>query len=184
MNYGEIKFFDVADGEGVRVSLFVSGCRNKCKGCFNEKTWDFNYGSPFTKEIEDKIIEALKADYISGLTVLGGEPFEPENQEALVPFIKRVRELYPNKTIWMYSGYTMDKEMVPLNGKVHTKYTMDILNSIDILVDGRFVCELLNLALKFRGSSNQRIIDVKESLKENKIILSHLNDYKDFKPEE
>lgn len=184
MYFGEIKYNDIANGEGVRVSLFVSGCRNKCKGCFNELTWDFKYGQPFTKVEEDKIIEALKPSYISGLTVLGGEPFEPENQEALAPFIKRVRETYPDKTIWMYSGYTMDKQMLPDNGLVHTAYTKDILNCIDILVDGRFVCELLNLALKFRGSSNQRIIKVKESLKEGKIILSELNEYKNFKPEE
>jgi len=184
MYYGKINKNDIANGEGVRVSLFVSGCRNACKGCFNELTWDFKYGDPFTKKQEDEIIEALKPSWIDGLTVLGGEPFEPENQEALAPFIKRVRETYPNKTIWMYSGYTMDKQMLPEDGKVHTKYTLDILKCIDVLVDGRFVCELLNLALKFRGSSNQRIILVKESLKENKIILSPLNEYKNFKPEE
>lgn len=184
MNYGEIKYNDIANGEGIRVSLFVSGCRNKCKGCFNEATWDFNYGEPFTKEVENKIIEALKPSYVAGLTILGGEPFEPENQEALYPFIKRIKEIYPNKNIWMYSGYTMDKQMLPDDGIVHTKYTLDILKMIDILVDGRFVCELMNLALKFRGSSNQRIILVQESLKQNKIIVSPLNEYKNFKSEE
>ncbi len=184
MHYGKINKTDIANGEGVRVSLFVSGCRNKCKGCFNQATWDFNYGELFTEKEENEIIEALNKEYISGLTILGGEPFEPENQEALYPFIKKVRELYPNKTIWMYSGYTMDKEMLDPNGKVHTKYTLDILKQIDILVDGRFVCELMNLALKFRGSSNQRIIKVPESLRENKIVLSELNKYKDFKPQE
>lgn len=175
MNYGEIKWRDVANGTGVRVSLFVSGCRNKCPGCFNEATWDFNYGSPFTSEIEDKIIEALKPDYIEGLTILGGEPFEPENQEALYPFIKKVREIYPNKTIWMYSGYVLDKEIYPIEGKVHTKYSHDIINLIDILVDGRYVCTLRDLMLNFRGSKNQRIIDINQSKKENKIVLSKLN---------
>jgi anaerobic ribonucleoside-triphosphate reductase activating protein len=184
MNYGKINKADIANGSGVRVSLFVSGCRNHCKGCFNEATWDFNYGTPFTSKEEDEIIEALKPSYIDGLTILGGEPFEPENQERLAPFIKKVRALYPNKTIWMYSGYLFDKEMIPQNGKVHTPYTMDILNNIDILVDGRFVCELLNLALKFRGSENQRIILVKESLSTGEVKLSPLNEFKNFKPEE
>ncbi len=175
MNYCEIKNCDVANGEGVRVSLFVSGCRNHCKGCFNEATWDFNYGKPFTKDIEEKIIEYLAPDYISGLTILGGEPFEKENQEALYPFIKRVREIYPNKTIWCYSGYVLDKEIWPENGKVHTKYSCDIVNMLDILVDGRFVCELKNLMLNFRGSSNQRIIDINKSKEKGEIVLSKLN---------
>ncbi|MCR5787008.1 MAG: anaerobic ribonucleoside-triphosphate reductase activating protein [Acholeplasmatales bacterium] len=184
MNYGKINKTDIANGEGVRVSLFVSGCRNHCKGCFNEDTWDFCYGEPFTKVEEDLIIEALKPNYINGLTILGGEPFEPENQEALVDFIKTVRKTYPHKTIWMYSGYTMDKDMLDNKGKVHTKFTLDILNQIDILVDGRFVLEKYNLALKFRGSENQRIILVQESLKNNEIVLSPLNEYKNFKPQE
>ena len=175
MNFGKINTCDVANGEGVRVSLFVSGCRNKCKGCFNEATWDFNYGNPFTKDIESKIIEYLAPDYISGLTILGGEPFEKENQEALYPFIKKVREIYPNKTIWCYSGYVLDKEIWPESGKVHTIYSRDIVNMLDILVDGRFVCELKNLMLNFRGSSNQRIIDITESKKKGEIVLSKLN---------
>jgi len=183
MYYGKINKADIANGEGVRVSLFVSGCRNHCKGCFNEATWDFCYGKPFTNIEEDLIIEALKPNYISGLTILGGEPFEPENQKALVDFIKRVRNTYPDKTIWMYSGYLMDKEMLDENGKVHTPYTLDILKQIDILVDGRFVLSKYNLALKFRGSENQRIILVKESLCQNKIVLSALNDFKNFKPD-
>lgn len=175
MNFGKINTCDVANGEGVRVSLFVSGCRNKCKGCFNEATWDFNYGNPFTKDIELKIIEYLAPDYISGLTILGGEPFEKENQEALYPFIKKIREIYPNKTIWCYSGYVLDKEIWPESGKVHTIYSRDIVNMLDILVDGRFVCELKNLMLNFRGSSNQRIIDITESKKKGEIVLSKLN---------
>ncbi len=175
MNYGEIKYHDVADGTGIRVSLFVSGCRNKCKGCFNEATWDFNYGKEFDLDAENKIIEALNHDYIEGLTILGGEPFEPENQIALYPFIKKVRELYPNKTIWMYSGYTLDKDIWPEKGKVHTSVSLDIINLIDILVDGRYVCELRNLMLNFRGSKNQRIIDINKSKEENKIVLSILN---------
>jgi anaerobic ribonucleoside-triphosphate reductase activating protein len=184
MHIGQIYKADIANGEGVRVSLFVSGCRNHCKGCFNEATWDFKYGDPFTIKEENDIIDALKPAYIQGLTILGGEPFEPENQEVLAPFVKKVRELYPDKTIWMYSGYVFDKEMLPDDGKVHTKYTLDILKNIDVLVDGRFNCELMNLALKFRGSSNQRIILVPESLNANKVILSKLNEYKNFKVEE
>lgn len=175
MNYGKINYNDVANGVGIRVSLFVSGCRNKCIGCFNEATWDFNYGEQFTKEVEDKIIEALKKPYIAGLTILGGEPFEKENQEALYPFIKRVRNEIKDKTIWCYSGYVLDKEIWPENGKVHTKYSREIIDMLDVLVDGRFVCELKNLMLKFRGSSNQRIIDINESKKQKKIVLSELN---------
>ena len=184
MYFGKINKNDIANGEGVRVSLFVSGCRNCCEGCFNKETWNFKYGEPFEKSHLDQIIEALKFDHIKGLTILGGEPFEPENQEVVYSIIREVRNTYGNtKNIWMYSGYTMDKDMLPLDGKVHTTYTNDILNNIDILVDGRFEIKLLNLALKFRGSSNQRIIDVKQSLEENKIVLSPLNEYKNFKPQ-
>lgn len=182
MYYGKINKTDIANGEGVRVSLFVSGCRRGCKGCFNQVTWDFKYGSLFTKEVEDEIIDALKPSYIEGLTILGGEPFEKENQEALYPFIKKVREIYPTKSIWMYSGYQIDNDMLKENGIVHTKYTYDILSLIDILVDGRFMIDLYNLALKYRGSSNQRIIDVKKTLKLKEIVLSPLNDYRDFRP--
>ena len=182
MHFGNIKKNDIANGEGVRVSLFVSGCRNRCKNCFNPETWNFNYGTLFTKETEDEIIKALAPSYINGLTILGGEPFEKENQRDLVEFIKRVKETYPNKNIWMYSGYLMDEDMLNPNGKVHCEVTREILENIDILVDGKFVEELKNLSLKFRGSSNQRIILVKQSLQSNTIILSELNAYKEFKP--
>lgn len=182
MYYGNIKKYDIANGTGVRVSLFVSGCRNYCDQCFNQETWDFKYGNEFTKEVEDEIIEALSYSHIEGLTILGGEPFEEENQEALLPFIQRVRETYPNKTIWMYSGYTFDKDLLPEDGKKHTPYTNDILNNIDMLVDGRFVLKLYNLSCKFRGSSNQRIIEVKKSLEAGYPVLSPLNEYKEFKP--
>ena len=182
MYFGNIKKNDIANGEGVRVSLFVSGCRNRCKNCFNPETWHFCYGNPFTKEVEDDIINSLKPSWVNGLTILGGEPFEVENQRDLVNFIKRVRREVPDKTIWMYSGYLFDSEIHNPNGKVHCEASDEILANIDILVDGKFVEELKNLSLKFRGSSNQRIIMVKESLQEGKVILSPLNEYKEFKP--
>ena len=182
MHFGSIKKYDIANGEGVRVTLFVSGCRNRCKNCFNPETWNFNYGTLFTDETETEILKALEPSYINGLTILGGEPFEKENQRDLVEFVKKVRIQYPNKTIWMYTGYLFDEDLLNPNGKVHCEVTEEILENIDILVDGRFVEELKNLSLKFRGSSNQRIIMVKESLQENKIILSSLNVFKEFKP--
>ncbi len=162
MYYGAIKKTDIADGEGVRVSLFVSGCRNACPGCFNKETWDFNYGKPFTKETENEIIEALKPDFISGLTVLGGEPFEVENQEALLPFLERVKALYPQKTIWCYTGYILEKDLLPEDGRRHCNQTPRILELIDVLVDGPFILEQKNIMLQFRGSENQRIINLKE----------------------
>lgn len=175
MNYGNIKVNDIANGEGVRVSLFVSGCTNHCKQCFNPETWNFDYGKPFTNETEKFIIDKLKPDYVNGLTVLGGEPFEPKNQKALLPFIKKVRELYPNKSIWFYSGFRFDDEILKDGAYPNCEYTMDLLRLIDVLVDGRFEFELKNIRLNFRGSSNQRIILVQESLKQNKIVLSPLN---------
>lgn len=175
MYYGKINKFDVANGEGVRVSLFVSGCRVGCKGCFNKETWNFKYGNLFTENEENEILEALNNEFIEGLTILGGESFEIENQEVLHPFVRKVRDRYPNKTIWMYSGYVFDKDILPNDGKRHTKYTMDILNSIDVLVDGPFIEDLKRLNLNFRGSSNQRIILMKETLKQGRIILSELN---------
>ena len=162
MNYANIKKCDIADGIGVRVSLFVSGCRHHCKGCFQPETWDFNYGKPFTKDTEDEIIKALAPDYIAGLTLLGGEPFEPENQLVLYPFVKKVKDLYPNKTIWCYSGYTFEE----LLSDAHpvTPITVDLLALIDVLVDGEFILEQKNISLQFRGSTNQRILDIKSSL--------------------
>jgi anaerobic ribonucleoside-triphosphate reductase activating protein len=169
MNYATIKPVDIADGEGVRVSLFVSGCRHHCKNCFNKVAWNFGYGTPWDKNVEDQLLAYLAPNYISGLTLLGGEPFEPENQPVLVEFLKKVREKFPSKNIWCYTGFTLDKELLGQSRAV-TPYTMDMLKNIDVLVDGRFVEEKKSLALKFRGSSNQRIIDVPASLKSGKIV--------------
>ncbi|MGN0465344.1 MAG: anaerobic ribonucleoside-triphosphate reductase activating protein [Lachnospiraceae bacterium] len=159
MNYGAIKKYDIANGPGVRVSLFVSGCRHHCKGCFNAETWDFHYGKLYTKETEQEILEALKPDYIAGLTVLGGEPFEPENQVEVVKLLKKVRETYPHKNIWCYTGYLYDVDLIE-GGKVYTEVTNEMLSYIDILVDGEFIEELKDLRLEFRGSKNQRIISI------------------------
>jgi len=175
MNYANIKFNDIANGEGVRTSLFVSGCTHHCKNCFNPETWDFNYGKEFTQEVQNKIIQSLKPDYINGLTLLGGEPMEPANQKGLLPFIKKVKETYPNKTIWCYSGFLFDEELLK-ESRAHCPWTLELLSYIDILVDGRFVQDLKDITLRFKGSSNQRVIDVKESLKENKVILSPYNE--------
>lgn len=160
MNYGTIKKIDIADGLGVRVSLFVSGCRNHCKGCHNQITWDFNFGQEFTENTEAEILEALKPDHIAGLTVLGGEPFEEENQEVLTPFLEKVKAAYPEKNIWCYTGYVYDKDILPQDGRKHTAFTNRMLSCIDILVDGPYIESLKDLTLKFRGSSNQRIIDL------------------------
>ena len=174
MNFATIKFNDIANGTGVRTSLFVSGCTHKCKGCFNSEAWDFNYGEPFTKEIEDKIIKSLFCVFIVGLSLLGGEPFEPENQKALYPFLKRVKEIYPNKDIWCYTGYLFDKELLN-DSRAKTDITLDMLSLIDVLVDGRFIESQKNISLNFRGSENQRIILVKQSLEKGEIVLHELN---------
>lgn len=160
MYYGQIKYNDIANGEGVRTSLFVSGCRQYCKECFNPDTWSFTYGSEFTKEVEDKILDSLRPGHISGLSILGGEPMEEENQAGLLPFLRRVKEVYPDKNIWLYSGYLHDRDLIP-GGRKHTDYTDEILSLVDVMVDGPFVSELKDIRLKFRGSSNQRIIDLK-----------------------
>lgn len=159
MNYGNIKECDIADGPGVRVSLFVSGCRHHCKGCFNKETWDFDYGMPYTKETEDEIIRLLAPSYIQGLTLLGGEPFEPENQKELAGLLNRVRETYPDKDIWCYTGYLYDVDL-PEGGRVHTEVTEEMLSYIDVLVDGEFIEEEKDVTLVFRGSRNQRIIEL------------------------
>lgn len=173
MNYSVIKNCDIANGEGVRVSLFVSGCRNHCPYCFQKETWNFEYGQPFTEQTTQKILDLLKPNHIRGLTLLGGEPFEPENQPALINLLKEVKRSYPTKDIWCFTGFTLEEI---LNGSRATgKNATELLSLIDILVDGRFEQDKKNLMLKFRGSSNQRIIDLKNSLKENKIILSNLN---------
>lgn len=159
MNYGTIKEYDIADGPGVRVSLFVSGCRHHCKGCFNEETWNFNYGEPFTDEVKDRILKLLEPVYIQGFSLLGGEPFEPENQVVLVKLLREIKEMYPKKDIWCYSGYLFDVDLAE-GGRVHTEVTDEMLSYIDVLVDGEFVEELKDITLKFRGSSNQRILEL------------------------
>ena len=162
MHYGEIKNCDIANGEGVRVTLFVSGCTNHCKNCFQPQTWDFEYGKPFTAETEESILSLLKPDYISGLTLLGGEPFEPSNQRCLVPFLRRVRALYPQKNIWSFTGFTYE-ELKTEGSHPRCEVTDEMLSMLDVLVDGRFVEELKDISLRFRGSSNQRLIDLNAS---------------------
>lgn len=170
MNVATIKWYDISNGPGVRVSLYVSGCRNRCKGCFNPETWDFDYGTPFTKDTEDKIIEGLKPDYIKGFTLLGGDPFEPENSKVLAPFMKRLRAIYPHKSFWCFTGYDYERDL--LTGKLGDfNDVMDILKSLDVLVDGRFVESLKDLNLRFKGSSNQRTILVQQSLKTDEVVL-------------
>lgn len=159
MHYGEIKNCDIANGIGVRVSLFVSGCTNHCEDCFQPETWDFNYGNDFTEKTENKILEMLAPDYICGLTVLGGEPFEPENQRVLVDFLRKVRRKYPEKSIWCFTGFTL--EMLETEGThCHCEVTEEMLSLIDVLVDGRFDKNKKNISLRFRGSENQRLIDL------------------------
>lgn len=170
MNYAEIKKTDIANGEGVRVSLFVSGCRRHCKNCFNHVAWDFSYGKPFTADVEEELIAALSPDYIAGLTLLGGDPMEPENQRALLPFVKKVRERLPQKNIWCFTGYTYEDGTLQ-EEQVRCETTRELISLCDVLVDGRFVEQLKDIRLKFRGSSNQRVIDVRESLKQGKTVL-------------
>lgn len=170
MNYAEIKYCDVANGPGVRTSLFVSGCSHHCPGCFNEIAWDFNYGKPFTQDTIDSIIESLKPDYIQGLTLLGGEPFEYSNQKGLLPLVRQVRKVLPQKDIWCFTGFLFDKDIIE-NMCKKWKEANELLSYIDVLVDGRFVEELKNLNLKFKGSENQRTILVNESLKSGNVIL-------------
>lgn len=170
MNYATIKNLDIANGPGLRVSLFVSGCTHHCKGCFNPEAWDFNYGQPFTEETEAEIFRLLSSSHIRGLTLLGGEPFEPANQAALLPFLRRFKEKFPHKDLWCYSGYNFEKDM--LTGNLGPwEITQEMLSYIDILVDGEFMLELKNPNLRFRGSANQRVIRVQASLKEDKIVL-------------
>lgn len=170
MKYATIKEIDVANGPGIRVSLFVSGCTHHCKGCFNPETWNFNYGDDFTPEVEDRILEAMKPAYIKGFSLLGGEPFEPQNQKALLPFLRRVKAAYPDKTIWCYSGYDFEKDM--LTGNLGPwEVTHEMLTLIDVLVDGEFVLEKKNPNLRFRGSENQRVIRVADSLNSDTVVL-------------
>ncbi len=170
MYYGEIKDCDIANGIGVRVSLFVSGCRNRCKNCFQPQTWNFEYGQPFTEKTEERILRMLAPSYITGLTLLGGEPFERENQAVLLPFVRRVRETYPTKTVWAFTGFTFE-ELVSHDSRAYCDVTDELLRRIDVLVDGRFEEEKKDISLRFRGSSNQRIIDVPSTLSTGKIVL-------------
>ena len=170
MHYGEIKNCDIANGLGVRVTLFVSGCTNHCKNCFQPQTWDFCYGKPFTSETEDELIRLLSPDYINGLTLLGGEPFEPKNQRALLPFLRRVRRELPQKTIWSFTGFTWEELHDPA-AYPRCEVTDELLSLLDVLVDGRYVDALHDISLRFRGSSNQRIIDVPKTLRSGVLTL-------------
>lgn len=166
MYFGKIDTMDIANGEGIRVTLFVSGCRNHCKGCFQPETWDFKYGQEFDEHTEEFIIKSLKSDYITGLTLLGGDPFEPENAFDLIGFLKKIKALYPHKTIWCYTGYVFEN-------LITNPLYKQMLQLIDVLVDGKFEQELYQVGLKFKGSTNQRIIDVQKSLKQKKIVLEY-----------
>ena len=170
MHYSNIKNYDIANGSGVRVSLFVSGCRNHCKNCFQPETWDFSHGEPFTEDTAEEIIAMLDKSYIDGLTLLGGEPFEPENQVELVRFLKSVKERLPEKNVWAFTGFTFE-ELFEEECRGRCEVTDELLSMIDVLVDGRYVDELRDITLKFRGSSNQRLIDVKETFEAGEVVL-------------
>lgn len=174
MNYGEIKQYDIANGTGVRVTIFVSGCTHHCEGCFNQMTWDFDYGFEFTQQTQSEILKYLEPDYISGLTLLGGEPMEISNQRVLVNLLKDVKEKFPKKDVWCYTGYTLESDL--LEGSANCEVTMQMLKYIDVLVDGEFVLEKKNISLPFRGSENQRIIDLPKTLKNGRVILKNLEE--------
>ncbi len=172
MNYAAIKKFDIANGEGIRTTLFVSGCRNRCRGCFQPETWDFNFGKPFTDEVKQEIFESVSVPSVRGITLLGGEPMEPENQMGLLPFLREFRRRFPEKTVWLYTGNLYEE----LTGEVgsHPKaldITAELLSYVDILVDGRFDEEKKRLGLRFRGSENQRIIDLKKTRECGEIVI-------------
>ena len=170
MNYGEIKTYDIANGEGVRVTLFVSGCRNHCFNCFQPQTWDFGYGQPFDQAARDQIFQALDHAYIQGLTLLGGDPFEPENQRGLLPLYRDVREHRPKKSIWVYTGYTLERDLLQ-ESRARINITDEILSMVDVLVDGEFQIERKNISLKFRGSENQRLIHLPRTLAQGHTVL-------------
>ncbi len=172
MNYGQIYYTDIANGPGCRTSLFVSGCTHHCKGCFNEETWDFTFGHEYTNDVENKVLESVKPSYISGLTVLGGEPMEPENQKVLISLYRKVREKVPHATIWIYSGYTWEELTDNENRRCHCEVTDEILSLIDVLVDGEFIESQKDISLHFRGSANQRLIDVPATLEAGHIVLA------------
>lgn len=169
MNYGAIKKCDIANGVGVRTVLFVSGCTHHCKGCFQPETWSFDYGERYTKETEDEIIESLRPDYVDGITLLGGEPFEPENQRELVKLLRRIKKELPQKTVWSFSGYTYEE--LTGDSRAVCEVTNEMLSMLDVLVDGEFIEAKRNISLRFRGSENQRLIDMNKTRKEGKIVL-------------
>lgn len=169
MNYGAIKKCDIANGVGVRTVLFVSGCTHHCKGCFQPETWNFDYGERYTKETENEIIESLRPDYVDGITLLGGEPFEPENQRELVKLLRRIKKELPQKTVWSFSGYTYEE--LTGDSRAVCEVTNEMLSMLDVLVDGEFVEAKRNISLRFRGSENQRLIDMNKTRKEGKIVL-------------
>lgn len=170
MNYAAVKYCDIANGLGCRTVLFVSGCRNACKGCFQPETWAFDYGKPFDEAIQKEIMDSLAPDYVQGITLLGGDPFEEENQRALLPFMKELKAKYPNKDVWAYTGYIFDKDLIK-GGRKYTEATDELLSTIDVLVDGPFIEERKNIMLKFRGSDNQRVINLKETIGKQQIVL-------------
>ncbi len=170
MYYGEIKNCDIANGIGVRVTLFVSGCTNRCPGCFQPQTWDFDYGEPFTSETEEKLLDMLSPGFINGLTLLGGDPFEPENQRALTPFLYRVRQRYPEKTVWAFTGFLYE-DLLRDGSHPRCEVTDNMLDLIDVLVDGPFIERLKDISLRFRGSSNQRLIDLNKTRDSGQIVL-------------
>jgi anaerobic ribonucleoside-triphosphate reductase activating protein len=169
MNIATIKYYDIANGKGVRTSVFVSGCRHHCPNCFNEVAWDFNYGEEYTKDVENKIIESLAPDYIDGISILGGEPFEVENQKDLVILLQKIKNIYPKKTVWIYSGFTFEE--IKNGSRASGLYANELLSLCDVLVDGRFIEAQKNISLKFRGSENQRIIDVQKTLQSGSVEL-------------
>lgn len=162
MKYANIKYYDISNGLGIRTSLFVSGCTHRCKGCFNEMTWDFNYGNDFTQETIEEILKSLEPGYIKGLTLLGGEPMELPNQRGLLPLLRQLKERFPQKDIWCYTGYIYESELLSPQGRAHCEVTDEFLSYIDILVDGEFVQELYDISLKFRGSKNQRLLQLQK----------------------
>ena len=172
MNYATIKWYDIANGEGVRISLFVSGCTHRCKNCFNEIAWDFSYGEIFDEAVQEKMLLELGSSYIAGLSLLGGEPLEPQNQAALLPFVREVKKRYPDKSIWCYTGYVLDEKTGLLSAqRANTDDTAELISCFDVLVDGPFVEEFKDIRLKFRGSSNQRVIDVQKTLAKKECVL-------------
>lgn len=170
MYISTVKYLDIANGLGIRTSVFVSGCTHYCKGCFNKQAWDFYHGTEYTMQMQEEILESLEADYIAGLSLLGGEPMELVNQEGLILLLRALKQRFPQKNIWCYTGYTYPTDFLP-GGRAYGTFTKEMLDFIDVLVDGEFVEELYDISLKFRGSSNQRVIDVKKSQKAGKIIL-------------